>query len=289
MILINDNIKQYYRFIEFVSKLLGIDLPHERFKLIALNKYKVESKEEREVSSLKDAYLYLLNNSSQVLTRQLLINTYYLLTNKFLNSEIVDQLIEEYYKNIDDPVIELVSKVHLRTLNKVNERKIEFAFILSNYILFKNKEKLLIPYEWNFKDYKEACELLSKDRVLISILEMQSHSKDTNDKKDISFNEIVSKLKEKEEVLKKRFLVKGLYLYGSLTKGSNYDQSDLDLLVIFNDKLINMQKEKLKEELQKYLSNELDVRTDLIDFMHALNNLDISEMENIISIIKEEK
>lgn len=289
MLLINENIKQYYRFIEFVSKLVGIDLPHERFKMIALNKYKAESKEEREVSSLKDAYLYLLNNSSQVLTRQLLINTYYLLTNKLLNSEIVDQLLEEYYKNIDDPVIELVSKVHLITLNNVNERNIEFAFILSNYILFKNKEKLLIPYEWNFNDYKEACELLSKDKILISILEMQSHSKDTNDKKDISFNEIVSKLKEKEEVLKKRFLVKGLYLYGSLTKGSNHDKSDLDLLVIFNDKLINKQKEKLKEELQKYLSNELDVHTDLIDFMHALNNLDISEMENIISIIKEEK
>ena len=42
-------------------------------------------------------------------------------------------------------------------------------------------------------------------------------------------------------------------------------------------------------ELNKYLERELNTKVDIIDFTHALNKLDIGEMENIITIIKEEK
>ena len=43
--LINEKIhtKFYYRFIEFTSRMLGLDMPHERIKLIVLDKYKAET------------------------------------------------------------------------------------------------------------------------------------------------------------------------------------------------------------------------------------------------------
>lgn len=286
MLLINENIKQYYRFIEFVSKLVGIDLPHERFKLIALNKYKAESKEEREVSSLKDAYLYLLNNSSQVLTRQLLINTYYLLTNKFLNSEIVDRLIEEYYKRIDDPVMQLTSYMHYLVLTVVNERKIEFAFIVSNFILEKFNEKLLVPLEYKSEKYCKSLKNMNKEELLLSLYDMQVSSAEKENKVfQYPLEEVIRKIKEKDKILKNRFLVENLYLYGSIAKDTNYSSSDVDLLVIFNKQLTNYEKEKMKNVLYLYLKNEVNINADIIDFTNALEKLDICEMEKVIKVI----
>ena len=73
-LLINENIKQYYRFIEFVSKLVGIDLPHERFKLLALDEFKAESKTELKIKALADSYMYLINNINQSLTTKIIKN-----------------------------------------------------------------------------------------------------------------------------------------------------------------------------------------------------------------------
>ena len=50
------DIKLYYRFVEFASRLIGFTLPHERFKRIILDDYKAESIEEKEVKAFANAY-----------------------------------------------------------------------------------------------------------------------------------------------------------------------------------------------------------------------------------------
>ena len=42
---------------------------------------------------------------------------------------------------------------------------------------------------------------------------------------------------------------------------------------------------KLVEEVKVYLGEKLNIQIDLIDFTQALTLLDISEMENIITLI----
>ena len=59
-----------------------------------------------------------MNNSTQVLTRELLIKTYYLLTSNILSSEVVESLLEEYYMHIDEPTMQLTSHMHCLILNK---------------------------------------------------------------------------------------------------------------------------------------------------------------------------
>ena len=41
----------------------------------------------------------------------------------------------------------------------------------------------------------------------------------------------------------------------------------------------------MRKETNKFLTDKLESKVDLLDFTHALVNLDISEMENIITII----
>ena len=98
----NVNIKHFYRVIEFVSKLVGVKLTHERFKLIALDEYKAETEAELRVKSFGNAYLYLLNNIKQSLTTKIINNAYYLLTGDALDKEISNKILETYYKYYDE-------------------------------------------------------------------------------------------------------------------------------------------------------------------------------------------
>ena len=63
------NIKHYYRFTEFSLKLLNKELTHNKFKLIALDEYKCETKQEQEVKRFANAFSYVLNNSKQIINK----------------------------------------------------------------------------------------------------------------------------------------------------------------------------------------------------------------------------
>ena len=62
-------------------------------------------------------------------------------------------------------------------------------------------------------------------------------------------------------------------------------QSDLDLLVIFDKEMLPLEKGMIIKKLCDFLENKIKIHIDILDFSHALENLDISEMENIITLI----
>ena len=74
-------------------------------------------------------------------------------------------------------------------------------------------------------------------------------------------------------------------MYGSYAKEKVTPQSDLDLLVIFDKELLPLEKGMVIKNLTDYLENKIKIHLDILDFTHALENLDISEMENLITII----
>lgn len=80
-------------------------------------------------------------------------------------------------------------------------------------------------------------------------------------------------------------MVEKLYLYGSYSKENIHQSSDIDLLIILNKNLINQERANIVYELQKFLKDEFQIPIDILDFTHALENLDIEEMENIITIV----
>ena len=76
-----------------------------------------------------------------------------------------------------------------------------------------------------------------------------------------------------------------MYLYGSFAKEKTLKTSDLDLLIIFDEKIVNFEKKGKKQKLAEYLNQKFNIKIDLIDFTSAIENLDLNEMENIITII----
>ena len=140
----NYKIKHYYRFIEFINKLLGKKLPHERFKLICIDNYKAESQLELEVKKMSDSYLYLLSNINQSLTTNIIKNSYYLLTEQILDEEVVEMIVRVFYQNYDEAIHYLAALIHFAVLDNVKNKKIEFAFMLSNLVMYKRKRNPFI-------------------------------------------------------------------------------------------------------------------------------------------------
>lgn len=279
------DIKCYYRFIEFTSKLIGIQLPHERFKRIAMDDYKAESKQEVKVKQLANAYLYLLNNIQQSFTKELLEHTYILLTNKRLNKNKIQNILTEFYKNYDESGHYLAAYLHLVILEQIKIQSIEFALMISNYILLKKGRFPIVVYSTEHKIYKTTIQRKNLEK-LIFIFHQLEHKKLFNfpliewDKQ-----EIIEKIKSLKSQLKVKYKIKKFYLYGSYAKEKVTLSSDLDFLVIFNEEVIPTEKSFLLKQLKEDLQTQMNIKIDLLDFSHALKFLDICEMENIVTLI----
>lgn len=278
-------IKFFYRFVEFTSRLLGVDLPHERFKLIILDNFKAESKTERLVKRFSDAYLYLINNTNQSLTTSIIKKAYYLLTDIMLEDEKCKKIIEKFYKHYDETSHYLAALIHFVVLDNVEERKVEFAFMMSNLIMLKKKRNPFIPYEFMFDAYFKAIENKNINKLMYIYAEIEASSKPKYNTVELCQDNIIEEIKNCKAILKGKYHVKKLYLYGSYAKQKTSLSSDLDLLVIFDQELLNFERCKNSDQLIQYLREKLQITIDLLDFTHAMDNLDIQEMENIITLI----
>lgn len=77
---------------------------------------------------------------------------------------------------------------------------------------------------------------------------------------EIELNEILSKLKDLLPVLRQNFDVKSIEIFGSYIRREQTQNSDLDILVSFNNvpSLIGFVK------LKNYLSDQLNLKVDLV-------------------------
>lgn len=279
------DIKLYYRFVEFTSRLVGYGLPHERLKRIILDDFKAESIEEKEVKSFANAYLYILNNIHQSVTKELLQESYYLLTHETLDEQISKQILETYYMYYDENSHYVAMLVHLKVLELIEKRNIEFAFMISTLIMFKKGRYPLIPYAYMFDIYKQTIKQKNKDKLMVIFSEIEAIHKPHENHSNLSKEEIIWKIQELKNHLVKEYHIQKLYLYGSYAKERVTTQSDLDLLVIFDKEMLPLERGIVIKNLTDYLENKLKIHLDILDFTHALENLDISEMENLITII----
>ena len=279
------NIKLYYRFVKYVSKMLKNELPHERYKLITFDEYNAQTKVEKRVKRLAEAYLYLMNNVNQTLDEKIIETTYFILTHELLEKEITKKILKEYYKNYGETSHYLAVLIHLNVLENIKKQQYEFAFIMSNYIMLKKKRYPLIPYTYYVKEYFESIKEKDKNKLTKVFIDIESITFENKDKEEIKLEEVIERLSKEKEKLKREYQIKNMYIYGSYSKGTNTNYSDLDLLVIYENELEKEEKRKLRKKLINYLSPLLKIGVDIIEFDTAMEKMDIDEMEKTIEII----
>lgn len=201
-----------------------------------------------------------------------------------MNVTIVNQIIKLYYKNIDIAPHSLAALLHLFIVNNIPKNNVEFAFLISNYIMLKKGRWFLMPYEYCHNDYREAVKNNDLSSLIRIFYDIESVKKD---KKPclLSKDEVIQKIKYLKEELVTKYYIEKLYLFGSFAKGNNTEKSDLDFVVILNESLINNEKNEIITNVKKYLGNEFECDVDLLDFSYALNTFDKSQMEYLITLI----
>ena len=280
-----NEIKNYYRLVEYVSRLTGIDMSHERLKQIIFDYYQVETKQESEVKKFADAYLYLVNNTNQSLTTDILRKTYYLLADKTLTEDFLENFINVYYKNVDETPHYLAALIHFTALNGVESRKVEFAFMLSNYVVFKNGRYPLLPSDGSFENYKNAIAQKGIDELVMYFIRIEKVGPKRKNSSKHSIESIIKQTKELKEELIKEFCVEKLYLFGSFAKETTTPLSDIDFMVIYKNGLVNYEKEMQQRNLKAFLERKFACNIDLVEFKHAVVDLNKKEMETLITLI----
>lgn len=256
----------------------------ERVYEIYYDKIKSLSYLESKIKNISNSYNYILNNINQPISEDLLNQSYYLMTCELLERNIVDEILRIYYKNIDVAPHSLAALLHLYITNNIAKNNIEFTFLISNYVMLKKNRWFLMPYEYCHKDYKEAIksnDLSSLIRIFYDIELVKKEKKPCL----LSRDDVIQKIKGIKEELVNNYYIEKLYLFGSFAKGNNTEKSDLDFVVIFNESLINKEKNDMIKIMKNYLSNEFDCDVDLLDFSYALDTFDKSQMEYLITLI----
>jgi predicted nucleotidyltransferase len=278
--------KGYYRFVEFVSKLCGYSLPHERYKLIALDHYEALSGEELAVKHLADAYLFALSNLNQPLNGELLNSIAFLLTGAIIGASSKG-IIEQYYAHKDESPYFAVMKVHLSALQCLESRKTEFAFIVSNWVLLKRQHQQLVPYAIFWEAYSEAVAHGNESKLSYLFFQMEEPKNDISEKQIVPKGprQISSLVCAKKEELKGLYHVDRLFLYGSVAKGIIRRGSDVDFVVAFENPSSPPEVKEWNESLRRYLNHLLACPVDLVDLTDALEKLELSEMENTLALI----
>ena len=279
-----NKIKEIIKLIYFITKFRNDYVIYEYVKKIYYDFDNYTANIELLIKNICDSTNYIFNNINQSFTKELLIKAYFLLSNKLIDSAVVNKLIELYYKNIDVAPHSLAALLHLFIINNVEKNNLEFAFLISNYIMLKKGRWFLMPYEYCHNDYREAVKNNDLSSLIRIFYDIESVKKD---KKPclLSKDEVIQKIKYLKEELVTKYYIEKLYLFGSFAKGNNTEKSDLDFVVILNESLINNEKNEIITNVKKYLGNEFECDVDLLDFSYALNTFDKPQMEYLITLI----
>lgn len=82
-----------------------------------------------------------------------------------------------------------------------------------------------------------------------------------NNNKIYSIEEIKTKIKENKKYLKDKYNVRGFLLFGSYAKGEQTEQSDIDLLVDFQNVIDMFEMIDLQDYLQNLFGKKIDLGT----------------------------
>ena len=174
--------------------------------------------------------------------------------------------------------------MHLKIINEVDYKNIEFAFIISNYIMLKNNRYPLILRPGRHNRYLGIIKEndYSKLSQLFLLIESKKSKENINPP---SLKEIILNFKNIKDELKIKYKINKLYIYGSYLNNSQTINSDLDLIIIFDDDLLNYETKMYCNEIKKYLKDILNIEIDILTFRNTLKNFDNSLLEKLIQII----
>lgn len=269
-----------------IAKCMDSSVQKVKAKNIILNKEYPTNKSEYLIRSINDCRLFLQDNISYLIDRNLFIKSYFLLTGKKLSNKKAERLVYVYYqyKDEEDFIVELIYELN----SVIKYKKVEYALLLLNYFFVrKNGYEIRIPQS-KFKELKMMFK--DKERISKNIEFIKSVSKKIDRRnKRLSLNKIIKFFNMNKEKIINTYSIKNIFLFGSYAERTNNFYSDLDLLVIFNKEVMSMDAIDLRNKFICFLENKLDIDVDVLLFEDSIKVIDPMSLNKTIKIIWGEK
>ena len=242
-----------------------------------------------------DSFMYLALNINNPFSKSLLIRFMSLL-NITINEDDLDSIISNAYyldnefniKNLTSFYVE-VNKI-LKELSESDQMLI--AWILMNFFLIRHNIPAIRITFLDFNEYKEAFSLYLEnpqalEDFIISLLERSKVQtiKFNDELKPLSLNKIKKQFSNDKEWLKEKYKIKNIYLFGSYQKKMARIDSDIDLLIIFDEGNSYERKKEIIDELNEYYKNVFHRFIDIGQLSSLVSDSFIKESNKLIKII----
>ncbi len=267
--------KRLTSFLEKLMKYCGYDIDHDVFKKIMYIEEAYMTDSEAMIKHYFDAYLYLLNNRKNSLTKAILNRFFYIVDGKEPDQSMVMQISSEAFHLSDLPPIEQATRFHMEAQkcmkNIGNERQLILSLMFFNYILVKHDIPTIHflyadmeKYELCRQKYFESSGLSMIEFMFEAIKKSKFQNKSYYENLvPLNHKDICETLRKDKDMLINKYQVKSMSLFGSFVKRTQRIDSDIDILVAFSQDLTYDEKVEIKEKLSKHY---FDIFHRFIDF-----------------------
>ena len=234
--------KKVSQFIEKQFRYFGYDFNHDEYKKIVYGEKDFTTPLEEQLKSYYDAYMYLLNNAKNPLSKKILNNFYFLIFGEELNELMSLSIQSKLIEICELSPIEKACEFHMFVYEKLDylsilERQI-VSLMFMNYVFVKCKVPAIklvgreieayIMLRKKYDSNKEKMFLFIKEIVNNSFVLERSY---IDNLKPLTISDIYNSINQIKDTLIKKYKVETIYLYGSFSKQTNRYDSDIDLLV----------------------------------------------------------
>lgn len=276
------SLKNVLLFAKNLCKMINLDIDYDECKNLMLGYKTVITNNEKKAKNIYDSLNYLLAQKENNIDDSIIKKWYFILYEKQINTILTIKIINSIYNLNNETIIENIENTikEIKEFSKDNVICLQWLY----YLLYKNgyttlllnkNEVFLLQNELN-KDNK-----ISKETILKLILTQQVIYEPNNRK--ITKQEIIKEILINKNIFKDYLKISHISLFGSFSKDEDTLESDIDLLVAFEDVSSYSQKKSrvalLKDILEKSLGRQIDV-------LEISNNIDHNTYYAIKTAIK---
>ena len=282
-----NNYKKALKNNSYIYRVFQEDFDYQDYKMQAYGNKSIKTKKEQRRKDSYDAYIYLLENRKRELSEGFLNKFIYILFNKE-DQELANKIKKTYYFPSECLIKKLVEmhKMIMEIRNYNDEEKYILAILINQYIKFKEEERVI---SMNLNEMKELYKTKKEEKELESLYLKMIHNQEKEEFyipniKETTTKEVIQTIKSQERVIRERYGIKKISLFGSFSKGNYRIDSDIDLLVSFEDWLTYKEKKENTKKMKEYLLGLLNRRIDILEYSYNAEEEILQEINEIIKI-----
>ena len=282
--------KEIPSFITKISNHIGYQVQIFQVKDMYNGDYECFSSEEDRVKSYLDCYIFLLNNVPNVICKSIVEKAIFIMSQKRVNKSRLEEVISEFISIKEERNIKKIINIsfNLSSLIRNNKDKYIFRLMIMNYLLLHYHYKAIKYYRGDFQildQYLKEYSNGNKENLENYIISKEVESKELSEDyyknlKEVTLEEIVEFIKINQEEFIKKYRIDSLAIFGSFAKGKERLDSDIDIMIRFEDFVPLLKRNQYVKEIEDKLFNKFNRFSDI----HVENEI-MSEQE--IKIFKD--